>query len=195
MNEKYNVLRVWLVIMLCLSAGLPYSAAFARDSGREHGDMRGDHRGDSHYRTRREVVVVDHNRYYYHQGRFYRPGWFGFSFSLNTPPLGAVITSLPFGYSTVIVAGEPYYYYNHIYYRRHPSGYLVVPTPVVSAPVVVESSVPALTTAAVTINVPNVRGGFTAVTLVRRATGYVGPQGEYYEGNPTVEQLQALYGN
>ncbi|MFA6217753.1 MAG: DUF6515 family protein [Candidatus Omnitrophota bacterium] len=180
MKEKYNVLRVWLVIVLCLSVIVPYSAAFARDGGREHGDVRGDHRGDSHYRTHREVVVVNHNRYYYHQGRFYRPGWFGISFSLNAPPLGAIITSLPFGYSTVIVAGEPYYYYNHIYYRRHPRGYFVVPAP---------------TSGTVVINVPQVRGGFIAVTLVKRGSGYVGPQGEYYEGNPTVEQLQALYGN
>ncbi len=195
MNKKNKALNLWLAVLLCLSAGLPYSAAFARDGGGEHRDMRGDHRGGSHYRTHREVVVVDHNRYYYHQGRFYRPGWFGFSFSLNTPPRGAVITSLPFGYSTVIVAGEPYYYYNHIYYRRHPSGYLVVPAPVVSAPVVVDPPLPALASGTAVINVPHVKGGFTAVTLVRRATGYVGPQGEYYEGNPTVEQLQALYGN
>ncbi len=34
----------------------------------------------------------------------------------------------------------------------------------------------------------------TAVTLKRAGTGYVGPQGEYYSDNPTVEQLKVLYG-
>lgn len=44
------------------------------------------------------------------------------------------------------------------------------------------------------INIPNSRGGYTAVTLKKAGTGYVGPQGEYYSDNPTVEQLKVLYG-
>jgi hypothetical protein len=46
----------------------------------------------------------------------------------------------------------------------------------------------------VEINVPNARGGYTPVVLTRCEGGYVGPQGEYYSGNPTLEQLKALYG-
>jgi hypothetical protein len=46
----------------------------------------------------------------------------------------------------------------------------------------------------VEINVPNARGGYTPVVLTRCEGGYVGPQGEYYPGNPTLEQLKALYG-
>jgi hypothetical protein len=46
-----------------------------------------------------------------------------------------------------------------------------------------------------TINVPNSRGGYTAVNLSRSGGGYVGPQGEYYPNTPSVEQLRALYGS
>lgn len=47
---------------------------------------------------------------------------------------------------------------------------------------------------AVTINIPNSNGGYTAVKLARYKDGYKGPQGEYYPGHPTVDQLRALYG-
>jgi hypothetical protein len=46
----------------------------------------------------------------------------------------------------------------------------------------------------VTINVPNSRGGYTLVALVKSQDGYVGPQGEYYQGYPTIEQLKVIYG-
>ena len=46
----------------------------------------------------------------------------------------------------------------------------------------------------VIVNVPNDAEGFTAVKLVKIADGYVGPQGEFYAGHPTVKQLRALYG-
>jgi Glycine zipper/Prokaryotic membrane lipoprotein lipid attachment site len=46
----------------------------------------------------------------------------------------------------------------------------------------------------VTINVPNSSGGYTSVVLKRSGSGYVGPQGEYYDQIPSVEQLQAMYG-
>ncbi|MFA5117262.1 MAG: DUF6515 family protein [Candidatus Omnitrophota bacterium] len=195
MKKTYPVLKVFLMVLLCLLTIAPYSAAFARDGGRGYGDMRGYHRGGGHYRSHREAVVVDHRRHYYHYGRFYRPGRFGFSYRFNAPIRGAFITHLPFGYSTVIVAGEPYYRYNHIYYRRHQRGYYVVPAPVIIAPPQVEPLTAASGSGIVTINVPNARGGYNAVTLEKRGTGYIGPQGEYYEGNPTMEQLRALYGN
>ena len=46
----------------------------------------------------------------------------------------------------------------------------------------------------VTVNVPDSNGGYTAVVLKRSGTGYVGPQGEYYDQIPTTAQLQAMYG-
>jgi hypothetical protein len=108
------------------------------------------------------------------------------------------VTTIPLGHRTVIVGGATYYYYDNVYYQGYPSGYVVVPAPVAVAPAVVAPAVvtPAVLPSAetLTINVPNYNGSYTPVTLVRRGNGYVGPQGEYYPGNPTVEQLKVLYG-
>jgi hypothetical protein len=46
-----------------------------------------------------------------------------------------------------------------------------------------------------TINVPTSKGGFTPVRLVKHKNGYIGPQGEFYTGHPTVAALKALYGD
>ena len=65
-------------------------------------------------------------------------------------------------------------------------------------PVVVSQSAPIASTTysgdMVTINVPNISGGYSAVVLKRSGNGFVGPQGEYYYRIPTSEQLQAMYG-
>jgi hypothetical protein len=93
--------------------------------------------------------------------------------------------------------GVTYYYYNDIYYAGCPSGYVVVPAPVVEHRVVYVSAGSAVQTASgttVTINVPRANGGYEPVTLVQERDGYRGPQGEYYPGRPTVEQLRVLYG-
>jgi len=47
----------------------------------------------------------------------------------------------------------------------------------------------------VVVNIPNSNGSFVPVRLTKHGSGYVGPQGEYYSENPTVEQLEVLYGN
>ena len=46
----------------------------------------------------------------------------------------------------------------------------------------------------VTINVPNSNGGYSAVVLKRSGSGFVGPQGEFYNQLPSSSQLQAMYG-
>ena len=145
-----------------------------------------------------------HGHYYYRGDRWYRSGWFwgGVATALV---IGTIVASLPPYHETVYVGGYPYYYYDDIYYRPCPSGYIVVPAPatttvvtapasatVAAAPVVTQ---PAATSGeTVVINIPNASGGFTPVTLTKHQTGYTGPQGEYYEGHPTVEQLRVLYG-
>jgi len=167
---KRNILNsiLWVVILFCGLSLFPSSEVLARDRG-------------WHGRTHREVVYVGHNRYHYHGGKFYRPGWFGFEFVLNIPPVGAVVSVLPNGYKTVLIGRDKYYHYNNVYYRTCPTGYVVVSQPVVPA-------------GSLVINVPNSYGGYTAVTLTRHGDGYIGPQGEFYRGNPTVEQLRVLYG-
>lgn len=192
--------------VLCIAVAAPVSGASARER----------HRGP------REVVFVGHDRYHYHDGRFFRPGWFGFEVALNFSPQGAVVVALPAGYTTVVIGSETYYCYDRVYYRRHPSGYIVVPEPAMIVPVavaptvavpavpaavpaVVQPAVPAQVPAVsettqagnddvVVINVPNSNGSYTPVRLIKRYKGYEGPQGEFYPEHPTVEQLKVLYG-
>jgi len=72
-------------------------------------DHRDDHRGD-HRDGGRPGYVYDnrygHNHYY--------------------PPRGYAVGALPRGYVTVGYRGGPYYYHSGIWYRRGPSGFLVV---------------------------------------------------------------------
>ena len=44
------------------------------------------------------------------------------------------------------------------------------------------------------VNIPNSKGGYTSVTMKKLGNGFIGPQGEYYPGHPTVAQLKVLYG-
>jgi hypothetical protein len=182
MNKKIYAHKCWLVTVLSFILVMSSTNAFAW-GGRDRND-RGSHR--------REVVMVGHQTYHYHDGRFFRPGWFGFEIVVAIPPIGAIVTFLPFGHRTIIVGGLTYYYYDNVYYRACPSGYIVDPGPAVT--VSPAGQYQAVSGETVTINVPNSNGSYTPVTLVKRNNGYIGPQGEYYGGHPTVEQLKALYG-
>ena len=73
----------------------------------------------------------------------------------------------------------------HAYKRHHYKHQNLV---VVNPPVTLAS------TQTVVINVPNPNGSYTPVTLQRTGGTYMGPRGEYYDQEPTIEQLQALYG-
>jgi len=152
----------------------------------------------------------DHGHYHYRGGRWDDSGWFwgGFATALT---IGTIIATLPPRYETVYVGGAPYYYYDSVYYRPYSTGYIVVPAPT-AAPAVVAPvftavvTAPAATTVPVVtqpktvsnetavINIPNANGGYTPVILTKYKTGYIGPQGEYYDGHPTVAQLRVLYG-
>ena len=63
-----------------------------------------------------------------------------------------------------------------------------------NTPAVAAAGVKTTSDDAVTIHIPNASGGYTAVKLAKYKDGYKGPQGEYYPGHPTVDQLRALYG-
>ena len=147
------------------------------------------------------VAWGGHGHYYYRDGSWHDRGWFWGSFGVGLA-IGAIVATLPPRYETVYVSGAPYYYYDGIYYRPAPSGYVVVQAPtVVTAPAPAAVVItPALTEPEATsgetivINIPNASGGYVPVTLTKHKTGYLGPQGEYYEGHPSVKQLRVLYG-
>lgn len=141
---------------------------------------------------RHEEIDWGGHRYHYDDGRFYTHNAFGFF--LSAPPVGAVVASIPTGNSRIVIGGTTYYHYNDVYYKNCPEGYIIVSDPIQYSN---EKNMPqrrSLSGKTVTINVPNANGSYTPVTLVRQGNGYVGPQGEFYPGNPSVEQLEALYG-
>lgn len=182
-----GILKNKTVVAALLCAALAFSSADAFAASRGgHDGGRGGGRDGYHY--------------YYRGGKWYRSGWFWFDAGVAALAIGAIASSLPPRHETVVVGGVPYYYYESTYFRPCPSGYVAVPPPV-PAPVVVAQPVtapvmqaPIEGAQAVVINIPNSNGSYTAVTLIRRGDGYVGPQGEYYPNNPTVEQLRAMYG-
>ena len=176
MNKNYFSKRLWITAGLGLVLVLQSTNAFARDGNRERS---------------REVVTLGHQRYSYHDGRFYKPGFFQFEIALGIAPLGAVVHFLPSGYRSLVIGRSTYYHYNNIYYQACPSGYVVVPEPQVSQNVI---AVQNLSGERIPINILNSNGSYTTVMLLKRGGGYLGPQGEYYPGNPTVGQLKSLYG-
>ena len=68
------------------------------------------------------------HRYYGGGGYYgYRPYYYDYGPRWNV--YVPIIPALPFGYSTVWVEGNPYYYADNVYYERVPSGYRVVQAP------------------------------------------------------------------
>ncbi len=206
---KYGVI-VGLGLMVILApvdasawGGGSRGGSSARSGGGYHGGGYGGFRGGGYgYHS-----GYNHG-YGYYSGGPYWPYWYGF-----TPYIGAYVAYLPDDYTTVVVDGAPYYYSGGYYFSPYSSGgYVVVPEPVAndaaSAPVAsatdqVQAPVsralqtqPNLASKDTTmINIPNSKGGFTPVRLIKHKNGYIGPQGEFYAGHPTVDALKALYGD
>ena len=146
--------------------------------------------------------------------RWYNDGWWWFGAGMTALALGSIVPYLPPYYSTVCYGGVPYYYYNGAYFSPCSYGYTVVQAPaaapvviqqpyavaqpVVSAPIesanVVQTAPQGTQGEPFTVNVPNYKGGWTSVTLTRSGTGFIGPQGEYYQEFPKIKQLKEMYG-
>lgn len=120
-------------------------------------------------------------------------------------PEGTIVQALPWGSQIVVLNGITYYIYNGVYYVSTPRGYVVVPQPL-AATTVVPATVTIVqmpstatlpnsesTSNVFTINIPNTKGGYTAVILKKSGNGFVGPQGEFYPEFPSVEQLKIMY--
>jgi hypothetical protein len=146
--------------------------------------------------------------HYFHQG--FR-GHYGWGSQWPSWSVGAYFSYLPDDYTAYYVDGSPYYYCDGSYFSPYSDGgYIVVPAPDLSNATMPEPMVQAApetvpqpvaeqsqsaSTGAIVINVPNSKGGFTPVKLVKGKDGYVGPQGEYYPGHPTIAALRVLYGD
>ena len=194
MRKKILKFKKMLITLLILALFCP--CTFARREERregegreergEHWEERREHRHEERYHERRHHR---RHRYFYRDGRWHRHSWFGFNFIVSALAVGAIVESLPPRHSVIIVRGVPYYYDDRYYYKELPDGdYEVVPSPLATQP-------DAQTTEEITINIPNLRGGYTSVTLKKSGTGYIGPQGEFYRSFPSVKQLEKIYGN
>lgn len=172
--------KLLLVILLCviLSPSAAFSWGWRRDLPARH-----------------NVIVLRGHRYHYFGGHFWMTGPLGFY--IVNPPIGIVVSVLPQTYRVVIVGGISYYYADNVYYTDAPDGYVVVAQPpsIQAPPVEQVNETPASPPGrSFIVNIPNADGSFTAVKMVKYKDGYVGPQGEYYPGKPTVDQLRVLYG-
>lgn len=153
----------------------------------------------------------------YCEGLFYRHTPSGYV--VVQPPIGALVPALPPGYTLMLVNNRPYYVYGYTYYDVTPAGYMVVNPPAYApqtiTPVIAQSTVlPAPQPAAavpqvqaapaapaenpsnldtIEIHLPNGDGTFTLIKLKQTATGFLGPQGEFYPDHPTVDQLKERY--
>ncbi|MCK9613978.1 MAG: hypothetical protein M0R48_00545 [Candidatus Omnitrophica bacterium] len=191
--------KFWLIIILCFMFMLPSANVFSQHRGRGgqgrggwHGGQQGNWRNWGYHHPR---------GYHWYGGSW----WFGDAL-IQSLVIGATLSTLPPSYRIVYVGRTPYYYDGAYYYKPYRSGYVVVADPtvapvVVASPVVVQAAPPTTniepqvqSSGVITINVPNSKGGYTPVQLTKYSNGYLGPQGEFYSGSPTVEQLKALYG-
>jgi hypothetical protein len=147
----------------------------------------------------------NYNHSGYYRGHYH--GYYGWGSYWPYWSVGTFMTYLPDDYTTVYVDGIPYYYCYGSYFAPYSNGYMVVPAP--SAPSLdQEAPAPAssdeqslaappksASSDTATINIPNSKGAFTPVRLTKHKNGYLGPQGEFYTGHPTVAALKALYGD
>jgi len=215
MVNKRNIAKVFIISFL-MSVILD-QATQAHAQGRD--ERRRDFYYTPHYTPHgREVHALPHGyirlimgglEYYYWEGMFYRMT--ADRYLVVPAPIGAVVTTIPQGCQPVVIDGIPYYTINGVTYMYTTMGYQVVPEPKtiviknytvdqkasVNTPIQnVTSAEGASTTTAeesFTVNVPNAKGGYTAVTLKRAGNGFIGPQGEYYTEFPKIEQLKAMY--
>lgn len=113
-----------------------------------------------------------------------------------------IITSIPYGCRKVRIDGHHYYKYNDTYYIEVAGGYQIVDRPHGRYSEDDRDHDDNNDDYQqrdnrggenFNVNIPNRKGGYTAVTLKRSGSGYIGPQGEYYSDFPKVEQLRAMY--
>jgi hypothetical protein len=196
--------KIFNLIFLVLATGVAITTANYNVFGRDHGRGEGGHR-EGHFEKGWPYpgrhFIIDHRgiRYIYHNGLFFRRN--GIDFMIVAPPIGAVVPVLPYGYVTFYYGpGIAYYYMDGVYYRTVPEGYAVIPENEIEKykqqKEVTKSTAPVtnVTGEEYIVNVPDSDGTFTPVKLKKSNNGYTGPQGEFYQGHPSIEQLKVLYG-
>ncbi len=130
---------------------------------------------------------------YYGYGPYYR--YYGDPYYYPSYPAYTVVESPSF--QAVVVNGATYYVNNGVYYVYTQYGYQAVQAPVGIPSATVQAQTATVSAEgddALTVNVPNDKGGYNAVIIKRSGQGFVGPQGEFYSEFPKVSQLKLMYG-
>lgn len=141
-------------------------------------------------------ISVGGKKYHYHDGVYYHKTRYGYS--AIPAPIGACIVSLPYGYQNFYVDGVPYYTHNDVYYKHTRNGYEVIHKPYskhARGSQVREEYGDSESENSITLKVRNKEGGFISITVRPSGSGYVGPQGEYYDEFPKIKHLKAIYGS
>ncbi len=211
MRNKMNMIKVFAVLLTALFLTHPAQAyAWRGDRDWDHDRHYSRYHISHHYPVYGRVsfglprgflsISIGGSPCFYSDGIFYRRAHEGYV--VIAPPVGVVVDEIPWGCHRVIVNGRIYYTNGNVYYQSTRDGYVVVDSPLVVAP----SQVTVINTPqtdpnvyinnnveSFTVNIPNHRGGYTAVSLQRSGDGFIGPQGEFYPDFPSVEQLKVMY--
>lgn len=180
--------------------------------GQSHGHSQGSWHGHDGGYGHGSWHGFEHGHSYINLSYSFWPDYYYYGLPYYPPDAGTLVS--PALYEPVVINGVTYYLNNGTYYVYNGYGYqpVVMPstmavqpvTPAVTAAVInqIQSEAPAITapagtsqeTDSITVNIPNNRGGYTAVTLKKSGNGFIGPQGEYYPEFPKVAQLVIIYG-
>lgn len=158
-------------------------------------DRHDSHKGDQ-VKLPRTAVSLNFGgvSFYYNDGYYYRRH--GHHYYHTVPPIGVSVYHLPNGCRSFYRNGTHYYTYNNIYYQQVGDLYRVV-EPVALEPVILQPTtryIPAADQSIFKVNIPSNKGGYVKVVLRKSSDGFLGPQGEFYDDFPSVEQLRLMYG-
>ena len=208
MNTKLKVTQGITAVLALLVLAQPAHADWRHnDHDRDDRHSRRHYRSVNYHHSYPRNSIVFHlphtfislsfgnSRYFYCDGIYYRRA-FGYYESVR-PPIGVIVNVLPSDYEQVVIRGRPYFLCNGIYYKNAGHQYIVVNDPNEYGSdddVAVVRPRSDNNYQSITLNIPNNKGGYTAVTLKRSGRGFIGPQGELYEEFPTVDQLKIVYG-
>jgi len=105
-----QILRFKTVLMFSIGLSLFSPSVFAQGHQDGHNGRNGGQR------------MGHGQRHYYHNGNWNRNGWYGWGAPMPVFSDGVLVSSLPPGYTTVVVGSNTYFYGNDTYFRQMPAG-------------------------------------------------------------------------
>ena len=174
-----------VMFLICLISGAGWMAD-ARENN--SGFNKNDHSGNSSKEGDRHARGFRDHDSHHRSSSGYRRDWNQGYIFIGPPWLRD---------TTFIYEGTPYFYYDGIYFTRVGNVFAAT-TPSFTGynnpGAAYTGDLPCQeATDTITIDVP-AGEGHVPVKLVRHENGYVGPNGEFYPTEPTVDELKPIYG-